>query len=202
MGEYRLAGDQLRKRVMGLSLRREGMKKVVMVITMLFGIFFILSILMPGEGLCYENEKCEIPSSAVRITVKQDGDVLPVYEFTVTNLHNIPIYYIAIGWGPKGGVNIGITGKYIAIERLPLEGWEVPLNYEAEGAMFFHYQWFVYHGDNDQKYFIKPGETRSGFKLLLHKPLDYFKTAPFRVEFSRGFTEPLVCVYGTVVFEE
>ncbi len=148
-------------------------------------------------------EKCEVPSTAVRISVKQEGNIYPVYTFTVTNLYNSPVYYVSIGWGPQGGLDVHVPDEYIPIEVISPEGWIGPSNYRIDPGetMFHHYRWFL-PWSNKQGLPIKPGETLSGFKLVMLEPLDYFKSAPFRVKFSRGFTEPLVCVYGTVVFEE
>jgi hypothetical protein len=175
------------------------MKNVVIIIVMFLSMLLMLSSSMAGEGLGYEPEKCEIPSSSVRITVKQEGDVFPVYAFAITNLYNSPINLFSIGRSPHGTLEAGVSDEYIPIKVMSPEEWDGPPNYRTDsGSIYFNYSWAVKpEKDNYQDYFIKPGETLTGFKLVMLEPLEYFKTAPFQVYFGRWYE---LCAYGMLVW--
>jgi hypothetical protein len=181
-------------------VKKGEMKKAVMIIGILLGILYVLPASMAEEPIKYEFDKCGISSSAVSISIKQDGDVLPVYEFSVTNFHNVPVRSFSIGYSPKGGLEPGFPEKNVPIQVVAPEGWFGPPNYRVyEGAQFTVYTRMAdYRNNNHKEYHIKPGDTLTSLKLLLLEPLDYLLTAPFQVTFE-GFDQ---CAYGKLVLEK
>ncbi len=144
---------------------------------------------------------CLAPVSAVKVTVKQDAGK-PVYEFDVTNKHDVPIYVMFIGVGEKR------TPWHKGIDATPKEvvspgGWAGEYINLGEDTGAF-YIWSVERDSVKHDFTgegIAPGETLSGFKLVMNKPLDILKTLQFRARFM-FYGQLLGCVNGTVVAEE
>ncbi len=135
---------------------------------------------------------CDVPSSAVSITVKQEGDK-PVYAFTVTNNYDKPIKRINLGRSQKG--MIPFTADELKPEKIvsPL-WWKGETFYDSDEKLIM-YTWEPYA----KAHLIQKGESVSGFKLVMPKPIDMMKEIPFLVWFRESGIE--YCSYGTVVEE-
>jgi hypothetical protein len=177
----------------------EGMRNTWIIIVSLV----LVNVLMVSIGVFYSEAatECWTPSSAVSITVKQEADKA-VYEFNVINKHDVPIYVITIGVSEKPvpwNKDIDAAPKEVGSP----EGWIGKYIYLGDDAEAF-YVWSMKREKGKDSFIgggIAPGESLSGFKLVMNKPLDILKTLPFKARFL-AFGQLLGCVNGTVVSKE
>jgi len=145
-----------------------------------------------GEGP-YLQPNCKLPSSVFVVTVKQDGDK-PVYEYTVTNNYDKPINSIALGWGPEGWLYM--FDELEPVEIISPEGWKGHFRGTESPFRFYLWQTAAEKYEDSLKQTIKPGETLSGFILIMSEQLDIMKHLPFKIR-----SDITKCAFGTVVEE-
>lgn len=79
------------------------------------------------------------------------------------------------------------------VQYISPDGWKG--RNSATDTERLNYLWTVEpYIDNPSMYEIMPGETLTGFKLVMSEPLDIMKVLPFYIPFL-GWE----CLYGTVV---
>ena len=169
------------------------MKKIAYIVAS-FLIMTFIAIGLSGVKSDALEEKCEIPSSAVKITVKKERDE-PIYEYTVTNLHdNRPIFLFSIGKGPKGMLRGGFP-ELVPVNFVSPEGWEGEVGGAENPDTFYFWSVDMDKYEDYASFEIAPGKTVSGFKIVMTKPLDIMMALPFMARFG------VECAYGTVVAE-
>ena len=155
---------------------------------MMILLFAIIGVFVFSENT-YAAE-CELPSSAGKVTVKQEGDK-PIYEFIVSNNSDAPIYSIAIGIGAYYGIKI--SGEYIPKEVMSAEGWKGRHAFQHEGE----HMWYLWTTNDwrkrDDRYVINSGETLSGFKIVLESSVDSVMSLPYVIDFRK-----IGCLNGVV----
>jgi hypothetical protein len=137
--------------------------------------------------------KCDVPSSKVRIVVKQESDN-PLYTFTVSNRYDTPIVNFYIN---SSSLFRLVEDDITPEEFISPDGWsgEVARNNSKEMFYSWHVSW------DNKNYFedmIQRGETRSGFKILLPKTTNQIMPLRFTVIFEADFT---YCSVGEVIWE-
>ena len=152
------------------------------------GIFFFIICFMAVHFA--EASNCKGPSKEIQVTVEQNANNPALYEFTITNRSNAPIYIFELG--SKGGGEYELTWapKFIPEEGFAPPGWKYREGITLYESNDIAYVWLR----KDIKKKNQGITTTHGFKLEMPGPIDTLKNLSFNVSLY-GQTN---CAWGTV----